>query len=301
MASLPDPRRSAPPQPATATPAPQVKVVAAASSDKCGVSDHSGAAWRHCCFTGSEWTRIQCHRRATTGSFRWPPLRAQPTLAISAVGSVPKIKPLHRRIRRLRRSSPFSQIARRRLCLRPAVGIHSTIVAAYGSPYHQILTVTVPNGAPAGAKSSECAVRFRNRWRYALLDGPVLRHHHQLVQGSDHQQALLRRRPHHRRCLEDSTHATLTLASGLSSALPANASTQYLINQYLYPPPPSFSPTDPSVLAYAKYAEFLATKFRHQELHGEVEIWNEPPWSDDPWDDRYDFYDIQPIPVVPAL
>ena len=57
----------------------------------------------------------------------------------------------------------------------------------------------------------------------------------------------------------DSTHATLALASALSAPLPADTITKYVINQYLYPPPASFSPADPSVLAYAKYAEFLAS------------------------------------------
>ena len=181
-----------------------------------------------------------------------------------------------------------------------AVGMHSTIVAAYGSPYHQILAVTVPNGAPAGAKtlnvqfaagtggdtlssmapfydtiinSSNVAITNKHSYAGGLIIGVAL---------------------------QDATHATLTLASGLSSALPANASTQYLVNEYLYPPPQTFSPTDPSVLAYARYAEFLASKISASGVTGEVEIWNEPPWSDDPWDDRYDFYDIQPIPVYPG-
>ena len=98
----------------------------------------------------------------------------------------------------------------------------------------------------------------------------------------------------------DSAHATVTLASGLSQSLPGSTTTEYVINEYLYPPPASFSPTDPSVLAYAKYAEFLASKISASGLTGEVEIWNEPPWADDPWDDRYDFYDNQPLPVSPG-
>jgi Chitobiase/beta-hexosaminidase C-terminal domain len=179
-------------------------------------------------------------------------------------------------------------------------GIHSTIVAAYGSPFHQILTVTVPNGAPAGAKtlnvqfatgtggdtlasmapfydtilsSSKAAITSKHSYGGGLIIGVAL---------------------------QDATHATLTLASGLSSALPTNTSTQYVVNEYLYPPPQTFSPTDPSVLAYARYAEFLASKISASGVSGEVEIWNEPPWSDDPWDDRYDFYDVQPVPVSPG-
>jgi hypothetical protein len=179
-------------------------------------------------------------------------------------------------------------------------GIHSTIVAAYGSPYHPILSVTVPDGAAAGATSiivqfssgvggdtfSSLAPFYDTVINSSQL--PITNKHSYaggLITGVR---------------LMDSTHAMLTLASGLSAALPANTTTQYVINEYLYPPPASFSPTDTSVLAYAKYAEFLASKISASGVSGEVEIWNEPPWSDDPWDDRYDFYDHQPIPVSPG-
>ena len=47
-------------------------------------------------------------------------------------------------------------------------------------------------------------------------------------------------------------------ASALTSALPANTTTNYTINEYLHPPAAASSPTDPSVLAFANYAEFLA-------------------------------------------
>ena len=181
-----------------------------------------------------------------------------------------------------------------------AYGIHPTLLAAYGPPFHEILRVTVPGGAAAGSTSinlqfaagsggdtlssmaafydtiiSASKVPITNKHSYAggLVTGVTI---------------------------TDSAHATVTLASGLAQSLPANTTTEYVINQYLYPPPESFSPTDPSVLAYATYAEFLASKISASGLTGEVEIWNEPPWPDDPWDDRYDFYDRQPIPVSPG-
>jgi hypothetical protein len=179
-------------------------------------------------------------------------------------------------------------------------GIHPTLLAAYGPPFHEILSVTVPNGAAAGSttinlqfatgtggdtlssvaafydtiiNSSKVPITSKHSYAGGLITGVTI---------------------------TDSTHATVTLASGLSQSLPANTTTEYVINQYLYPPPESFSPTDPSVLAYATYAEFLASKISASGVTGEVEIWNEPPWTDDPWDDRYDFYDNQPIPVFPG-
>jgi hypothetical protein len=181
-----------------------------------------------------------------------------------------------------------------------AYGIHPTLLAAYGPPFHEILRVTVPGGAAAGSTSinvqfaagsggdtlssmaafydtiiSSSKVPITNKHSYAggLITGVTV---------------------------NDSAHATVTIASGLAQSLPANTTTEYVINQYLYPPPESFSPTDPSVLAYATYAEFLASKISASGVTGEVEIWNEPPWTDDPWDDRYDFYDNQPIPVSPG-
>lgn len=181
-----------------------------------------------------------------------------------------------------------------------AYGIHPTVLAAYGPPFHEILRVTVPGGAAAGSTSlnvqfaagiggdtlSSVAAFYDTIINSSKV--PITNKHSYaggLITGAT---------------VTDSTHATLTLASGLAQSLPANTTTEYLINQYLYPPPQSFSPTDPSVLAYATYAEFLASKISASGLTGEVEIWNEPPWSDDPWDDRYDFYDNQPIPVSPG-
>jgi hypothetical protein len=181
-----------------------------------------------------------------------------------------------------------------------SAGIHSTIVAAYGSPYHQILTVTVPNGAPAGATSLD--VQFASGVGGDALSS-MAPFYDTIISASEAQITNKHAYPGGLITgvtLTDPTHASLTLASRLTSTLPGNTTTQYVINQYLYPPPASFSPTDPSVLAYARYAEFLASKISASGVVGEVEIWNEPPWSDDPWDDRYDFYDNQPVPVSPG-
>ena len=104
----------------------------------------------------------------------------------------------------------------------------------------------------------------------------------------------------------DATHGTLTLASALTSALPADSTTLYSVNEYLHPPAATFSPSDPSVIAYAKYAKFLAQTIAAAGLTGEVELWNEPPWVPDPWDSRADFYDtfpgvLSPGPQSPSL
>jgi hypothetical protein len=179
-------------------------------------------------------------------------------------------------------------------------GLHPTILAAYGPPYHQILSVTVPGGAAAGA--STINIQFASgvggdalSSMAAFYDTIVSSSNASITEKHSYAGGLITGVT-----ATDSTHATLELASALSSALPADTITKYVINQYLYPPPASFSPADPSVLAYAKYAEFLASKISTSGITGEVEIWNEPPWGDDPWDDRYDFYDNQPLPVSPG-
>ena len=98
----------------------------------------------------------------------------------------------------------------------------------------------------------------------------------------------------------DPTHATLTLASALSSALPADGTTTYTINEYLFPPAATTGLLDPSVTAYANYSLFLAQSIAAAGMTGEVEIWNEPPWSPDPWDARLNFYDVFPGPGIPG-
>jgi Chitobiase/beta-hexosaminidase C-terminal domain len=181
-----------------------------------------------------------------------------------------------------------------------AYGIHPTVLAAYGPPFHEILRVTVPGGAAAGSTSIN--VQFAGGTGGDTLSA-MAPFYNTIISSS---KAPLTKKHSYAGGLitgvtvTDSTHATVTLASGLSQSLPGNTTTEYVINQYLYPPPASFSPTDPSVLAYATYAEFLASKISASGVTGEVEIWNEPPWADDPWDDRYDFYDNQPIPVFPG-
>jgi hypothetical protein len=181
-----------------------------------------------------------------------------------------------------------------------AYGIHPTLLAAYGPPFHEILRVTVPNGAAAGSTSIDVQFAAGSPGdtlssMAAIYDTIISSSKTPITNKHSYAGGLITGVR-----ITDSTHATVTLASGLSQSLPGNTTTEYVVNEYLYPPPASFSPTDPSVLAYAKYAEFLASKISASALTGEVEIWNEPPWADDPWDDRYDFYDNQPIPVFPG-
>ena len=174
-------------------------------------------------------------------------------------------------------------------------GIHPTVVAAYGPPYHKILTLVIPGGADAGSKalsvqlapgetklssiifpyayicqaspkaSDQCGPQFSGKHSYegTLITGIRI---------------------------IDPTHATLTLASALTAALPAD-STPYIVNEILYPSAASEKPTDASVIAYANYVSFLAKDMASRGVTGDIEMWNEPPWSNDPWDYRAGLYD----------
>jgi hypothetical protein len=180
-------------------------------------------------------------------------------------------------------------------------GLHPTLVAAYGPPYHAILSLSVPTGAPAGATTLD--VQFASGtngdtlaslapFRDTILasNGSYLTAIHSYAGGLITAVHLI-----------DATHATLTLASALTAALPPSATTLYTINEALYPPPASFNPSDPSILAYTSYVHFLAQSIAAAGLTGEIEIWNEPPWPDDPWDNRVDFYDTPPTASARGL
>jgi hypothetical protein len=179
-------------------------------------------------------------------------------------------------------------------------GLHPDIIAAYGPPYHAILSLAVPAGAAAGATSLN--VQFVSGVAGETLsdmttfnDSIIGANGAYLSNINSYAGALVIGVN-----LTSPTTATLTLASALTTALPANSTTLYTVNQGLYPTPASFSPRDPSILAYTSYVAFLAQSIEAAGLTGEVEIWNEPPWADDPWDSRVDFYDAFPGAISPG-
>ena len=175
-------------------------------------------------------------------------------------------------------------------------GIHPTVVAAYGAPNHQILTVTIPHGAPLGATSVD--VQFSSgvggdtlaaiAFPYDYLLGPpalTASTYGRLSAHGSYDGTFITGVK-----LTDASHATLSLASALIISLPAGAS-EYTINEILYPSAATTSPTDPSVEAFDNYVGFLARDMASYDLSGDIEIWNEPPWAADPWDTRGDMYD----------
>ena len=171
-------------------------------------------------------------------------------------------------------------------------GLRPTILAAYGAPYHQILTVTTTQSAAMGSYtvpvqlSSSVGGKSLSSlsYPYNYLAGP----NGKIAVRYNHANGVL---------ITSSTSAgtdtaVLTLAAALTLDLPAG-STLY-VNEILYPSPATGSATDPSIQAYVKYARYLATQISAYGLTGEVELWNEPYWKDDCWDNRVNCYDKDP-------
>jgi hypothetical protein len=70
------------------------------------------------------------------------------------------------------------------------------------------------------------------------------------------------------------------------------------ITRIAFPSVTTESPSDPSLVAFATYAEVLANRIGAHGLTGRVEIWNEPPWAHDPWDCRARFFGSQDAGVA---
>lgn len=181
-----------------------------------------------------------------------------------------------------------------------ANGLNVDIIAAYGPPFHKILTVTVPAGAAIGATTLQ--VTFSSgvggdtmASATPLIDNIMASSGAQLSPLNSYAGTLITAVTHN-----TTTTATLTLASGLTAALPANTTTTYIINEGLYAPPATWATTNASIIAYANYVQYLAQQISAVGLTGQVEIWNEPAWPGDAWDNILDFYDTEPAARTPG-
>lgn len=210
----------------------------------------------------------------------------------------------------LQTAPPQNSVASNRYALQPYCqsayasarnyNLQPTVVAAYGAPYHAILSLTVPQGAPAGATSIN--VQFASGQGGVTL-ASLAPFYDTLIRSDGIQISTIHSYPGAlvvAVSMSGSSQATLTLASALTSALPADATTLYTVNEYLYPPPATSSTYESSVQRYAEYAAFLAQSIANAGLTGEVELWNEPTWPDDRWDLQANSYDVFPGPFYPG-
>lgn len=162
------------------------------------------------------------------------------------------------------------------------------IVAAYGPPRIDLGRWRVAEDVPAGATH----VRLEG----GLSDVDALRAH---IQRVDRQPLVGQGKEAYYGGLihaVDVATGTVELASALSA--PLRAGDELQINQLRYASAGTDSPDDPSVQAYARYVRHLAETVAAAGVEGRIEIWNEPPWTNDRWDTRGAFYDTPPAGVI---
>jgi hypothetical protein len=167
-----------------------------------------------------------------------------------------------------------------------------TLLAAYGSPFHRILALTLSSKAASGATT--LSVEYASGVGGETLSNieypkayVVDAKGERLTTRYSYSGALVSGVK-----LTSGTTATLTLASALIVDLPVG--TTLYVNEVLYPSAVTGSANDPSVVAFAHYAEFLASQIKAYGLTGDVELWNEPAWGQDCWDNRRSCFDNDP-------
>ncbi len=171
-------------------------------------------------------------------------------------------------------------------------GLRPTVIASYGSPYHQILTLTVNKAEAIGGTT--VSVDFQAGVGGKTLSSLVYPFDYlanpsgvSITNSYSYDGALITGVS-----LSGPNSAVLTLASSLTANLPVGF--KLYANEILYPSPETGNPSDPSTVAYANYARYLATQIEALGMTGEVELWNEPTWGDDCWDNRRNCYDHDP-------
>lgn len=168
------------------------------------------------------------------------------------------------------------------------------LVAAYGSPNEIIGTWTVKGNHPKGVtriKVNEsintvvpiyCHIRQQNVKTTAKICSTPRRQAYYGV--------LIHAKKNSARELTLAAKTTRALSNG----------ERLTITRLRYPSCKTESVSEPSVVAYANYARWLAQVIYNNGLYGSVEIWNEPVWKADVWDTRSHFYDNPPSGVTAA-
>jgi hypothetical protein len=163
-------------------------------------------------------------------------------------------------------------------------GLQPLVVAAYGPPRQRIAILTVAADVPVGSDTIPVNEDVSN------IDVPFCH-----IQRSSGAQIVAEGKWAYYGALihsVDADHRTLTLAARTNVSLAMGDS--LAVNRLRYSSVPTTRPDEPSIAAYARYADFLATRVDSHRLTGRIELWNEPPWAHDPWDTRYRFYDNPP-------
>jgi hypothetical protein len=161
-------------------------------------------------------------------------------------------------------------------------GIQPVMVCAYGPPFSNVYNLTVgPDGASSGSSTipiSGSTSEVDTTRDYAMQGGNQI-----VAEGKWGYYGAL---------IAGVSSNSITLASALTTSLSAGDTLN--INRLRYASPADQSISNPSLVAYFRYLEFVASRLAANGCAGWCAIWNEPPWGHDPWHARGNFYDNPP-------
>ncbi|MBN2455382.1 MAG: hypothetical protein JXB29_02405 [Sedimentisphaerales bacterium] len=168
------------------------------------------------------------------------------------------------------------------------LGLQPLIIAAYAGPRENIGTFTVAATVPGGSTNISLleSVGYINPPYCHILksDGSQIvptgkwGYYGALIHSVDNQ------------------NNSINLAASTNVTLPAG--TKLIVNRLRYDSCPTCDPCNSSIQAYGNYAKYIASEIANKSLTGRVELWNEPPWAHDPWDNRRSFYDVAPVELT---
>jgi hypothetical protein len=167
-------------------------------------------------------------------------------------------------------------------------GVHPIVDALYGPPYTTIATGTLTTSTTTG--STTPAITVSTGSLSTLVNGQTeLLMSPQWSSKASYSGALI----------TGLSGTTFTMASAATSNFSSGAAMS--VNLLFYPPIliPSGQGynayrSNASALAYVNFAHYLAQQVAAASLTGEVSLWNEPPWSGDPWDMGPNLYNTPP-------
>lgn len=173
-------------------------------------------------------------------------------------------------------------------------GQRPSINAAYGPPSRTVVAAEIAEDTPPGS--------YVLRLAHAKGDLQSLQAGTNEIFLADHGQQITKRHSYPGSLIlaVHPNEMQVELASATSVLLAKG--TAVLIHQLLYPPvllktSENFL-TNPSIVAFGRYAHFLAQSIQQAGVSGEVGLWNEPNWPGDPWDNGRLLYDNPPPGLV---
>lgn len=164
-------------------------------------------------------------------------------------------------------------------------GLRPIVVAAYAPPHSTIKTITVQGLHPIGSTTITTSTNITD-----------------LQPGRDHIGGLwyqigFGKPAYYGGIIHAINGQVIELGAATIGAFADGA--QVSINRLLYP---SVDQLTGSLGArkYADYVQAMAERMEHHRIAGRIEIWNEPPWVNDRWDQRSGFYDDPASKGIPV-